>query len=60
LRGIGSAVSSAPNDGGRVLMAAAQAAYSDAAQVAFWASAGVVLMAAVGGLATFRAFKARE
>jgi len=60
LRGIGSAVSSAPNDGGRVLMAAAQAAYSDAAQVAFWASAGVFLMAAVGGLAIFRTFKARE
>lgn len=60
LSGIGSAVSSAQNDGGRVLVSAAQAAYSDAAQAAFWASACIVLMAAVGGSAMFRTFKARE
>jgi MFS transporter, DHA2 family, multidrug resistance protein len=60
LSGIGSAVSSAQNDGGRVLVSAARAAYSDAAQAAFWASACIVLMAAVGGSAMFRTFKARE
>ncbi|MDX8509656.1 hypothetical protein [Mesorhizobium captivum] len=59
LRGIGSAVSSAQDDGGNALVSAAQAAYSDAAQAAFWASACIVLVAAVGALAMFRTFMPR-
>jgi DHA2 family multidrug resistance protein-like MFS transporter len=59
LRGIGSAVSSAQDDGGSALVSAAQGAYSDAVQAAFWASACIVLVAAVGALAMFGTFKPR-
>jgi DHA2 family multidrug resistance protein-like MFS transporter len=59
LRGIGSAVSLAQDDGGSALVSAAQGAYSDAAQAAFWASACIVLVTAVGALAMFRTFKLR-
>ena len=60
LRGIGSAVSSAQDVGGTALVPAAQGAYSDAAQAAFWASACIVLVAAVGALAMFRTFRPRR
>ena len=59
LRGIGSAVSAVQDDGGSALVSAAQGAYSHAAQIAFWASACIVLVAAVGALAMFRTFKPR-
>jgi MFS transporter, DHA2 family, multidrug resistance protein len=59
LRGIGSAVASA-HAGGSALVSAAESAYSDAAQAAFWVSACVVFVAALGSLAMFRTFTPHE
>ena len=57
LRGIGSAVSSAQDDGGSALVSAAQGAYTVAAQVAFGASACIFLVAGAAALVMFRTFK---
>ena len=60
LRGIGSAVGSAPTgEGTHVLLAAARAAYSNAVQVAFGVAAFIILLAAAGAVAKFRAVNAR-
>jgi DHA2 family multidrug resistance protein-like MFS transporter len=59
LRGISSAVASAHAEGS-ALLSAAESAYSDAAQAAFWASACIVFVAALGTLAMFRTFKPHE
>ena len=55
LRGIGSAVGSARSGGAaQGLVEASRAAYSKAAEAAFWAAAALILIAAVGAVATFR------
>lgn len=61
LRGIGSAAGSAYAGGGaQDLMEVARTAYSDAAQVAFWVAAAIILLAAAGAVAKFRGVAAQE
>ncbi|HEX5183353.1 MAG TPA: MFS transporter [Allosphingosinicella sp.] len=57
LRGIGSALGSGRVGHPGAFVAAVRAAYSDAAQVALWVAAGIVLLAAAGAVAKFRTFK---
>jgi MFS transporter, DHA2 family, multidrug resistance protein len=60
LRGIGAASSLPRNfDGAAALLSAVRAAYTGAAQIAFFTAAGVVSAAAVGAIAIFRNLKTR-
>jgi DHA2 family multidrug resistance protein-like MFS transporter len=61
LRGIGSAAASAnASEGAHGLMEIARTAYSDAAQVAFWVAAIMILLAAAGAVAKLGTVKAQQ